>query len=90
MSTGNYIKNLRLRKGWSLATLAKKLDEPTSTYRGWEKGTKIPAEGLRKIAQVYGVSTTEILNLTEERTENITRLIYYLEAALELAKESQS
>lgn len=90
MSPGEYIKNLRMKKKWSLKTMAQKITVPINTYKGWEDGRKIPAEGLRKIAQVHGVSTTEILNLSEVRTESLTRVIYYLEEAIQLVKQAQS
>lgn len=82
------LQELRQKKKWSLAQAAKRLGVPTSTYREWEAGRRIPAEALLKLSSVFGVSVSNLLGQVDERSEKLKKSVYYLEAALELVREA--
>lgn len=84
------IQNLRYRKKWSVSMAARKLNIAISTYREWEKGRKIPAEALVKIANLYEMPLSYFSNRPELKDENLKKAIYYFEAGLEYLKNTQS
>ena len=59
---GENIKQLRKQKGYSQETLAQQLNVVRQTVSKWEKGLSVPdAEMLEKMADLFGVSVSELL-----------------------------
>lgn len=82
----NKIQELRRKRKWSVSKAAQRLGIPISTYREWERGRRLPAEALLKIADLYEVPLSYFSNRPELKEENIKKAIYYLEAGLEFLK----
>ena len=64
------IERYRLKKKWSRAELANKLNVMPHTVFRWEKGERTPnLEILEKIADVLGVTVAELLGAEERKNE---------------------
>lgn len=64
----NRIKQLRIEKGWSQDTLAKKLNISNAMISAYELGIRgINLEMLNKICELFDVSTDYLLCRTETR-----------------------
>lgn len=79
---------LRQQKKWSRDEAARRLGVANSTYRGWETGARVPADSLMQLSKVFGVSVATLLNQEDLKSEKLKKAAYYLEAALELVRES--
>lgn len=63
---GQKLKQLRQSRGWSQEDLAKKLNRGASTISGYETDAHaIPSNVLISIAEIFGVSLNELVNLNE-------------------------
>lgn len=60
------IKKARSAAGMSMKQVAAKLHVPTSTYRDWEYGRKIPADKLPGIAKALSLSIGELMDSKSE------------------------
>lgn len=59
---GNKINILRGEKGWSLNELSSRSGIPVSTLHGIEKGSNPSFEKIKKLAEVFNVSTDYLIN----------------------------
>lgn len=70
---GENIKVLRKSKGYSQETLAQQLNVVRQTISKWEKGLSVPdAEQLERIAELFEVPVSELLNSTAPISETET------------------
>lgn len=80
------LKTLRQRKRFSIRYLARKLDVSASTYRAWENGGQIRGEPYVHLAQIFGVSVTELLtgevSTLEQELANIERALIAIRSKL--------
>ncbi len=79
MSISIKMKEVRLSKNLTIAECAKKLGVSASTYREWEYGRAISGEPYQNIAEILGISVSELMgykksNLIDE-LESISRSI---------------
>lgn len=69
ITIGKNIKELREGKGWSQDVFADKVGTTKSAVSFWERGQTTPRmPKIEKMAELFGVSVTEIL--TEVREDN--------------------
>jgi transcriptional regulator with XRE-family HTH domain len=61
MSLGQQLKEMRKNRGWSIVETAEKIQVPVSSYRGWEEGRRFPVEMLWRLAEIYGISISQLL-----------------------------
>lgn len=68
MKTGDKIKLLRERAGFTLEQLGKRVGVGKSTVRKWETGAieNMGRDKIEKLAEVFGVSPTYLIKETEE------------------------
>ena len=61
-SIGNYIREKRMKNGWTQEQLAEKLEVASKTVSNWENGnfSSIKNENLDKLSKVFQVSVGEI------------------------------
>lgn len=65
----DHLKRLRSQKGLSQEAAAQQLHVVRQTVSKWEKGLSVPdADMLRKIADLYGVRVSELLDETNGKT----------------------
>ncbi|MGE0529267.1 MAG: helix-turn-helix transcriptional regulator [Bdellovibrionales bacterium] len=57
----NRLKALRARTGLSVAEVARRVNVAPSTYRDWEYGRSIKGEPYVKLAEIFGVTLSELL-----------------------------
>ena len=62
---GETIKDLRIKNGWSQAEVGKKLFVTSQTVSKWESGGISSLEILGKLAELFGMAPTELLNWLE-------------------------
>lgn len=78
-SMSRKLKELRLRKGFSMREAAKRIGIPETTYREWEYGRAIQGEPYTKIAQVYDIRLNDLFGVTNHHEnsleQNLERLI---------------
>ncbi|MEM7645961.1 MAG: helix-turn-helix transcriptional regulator [Pseudomonadota bacterium] len=55
MTIPETLRNSRLKRDLSLRDVAEALEIPESTYRGYECGSKLPAELVPKICHFFGI-----------------------------------
>lgn len=58
---GETVKQLRLKNGWSQAEVGKKLFVTSQTVSKWESGGISSLEVLGKLAELYGLTLTQLL-----------------------------
>lgn len=70
MTVGSRIKNLRIKKNYTLDELGKMIDASRQTLHKYEQGiiTNIPKEKIEKIAQVLGVNPSYIYGWENDET----------------------
>jgi transcriptional regulator with XRE-family HTH domain len=56
----NAIRKYRKAKGMTLVQLAEKLELSPSSLSRWETGKKVPAEAVKRVAEVTGLKRKEI------------------------------
>lgn len=60
------LRELRISNGYTIESLANKLNLPVPTYHHYERGSrKLPCEVLIAICKFYGVSADYVLGLSE-------------------------
>ena len=70
---GDKLLELRKNNGYTQIEISKKLNIQQTTYSKYEKGQRQPDyEILKKIANLYGVTTDFLLERTEEIENDIT------------------
>lgn len=69
MTMGEYIKQLRLSKGWSQEELGKFIGVNRAAVNKWELGTveNIKRSTIKKLSQVFEVSPCELMQWEEDR-----------------------
>jgi transcriptional regulator with XRE-family HTH domain len=73
MQLHDKIKFLRTVKDWSQEEVAQRLNMSVSGYGGIERGeVNVPYLRLQKIAEVFEVDLTELLNLDEKMVFNLS------------------
>ena len=74
MSTGEFLRTLRLQRHLSQDELARKLDIPVNTYARYEMGIRSPSiEIAAKLCDFFGVSISELLS-GEKKDESAFRM----------------
>ncbi|MDF2838376.1 MAG: helix-turn-helix protein [Evtepia sp.] len=71
------IENMRLKRGWSIYTMAKECGLDQSTISAWyHKGRKPSVESLEKLCEGFGITMSrffavddELITLTREQRE---------------------
>ncbi len=64
------LTQLRNGRGFSLRKVAIALNVADATIMRWEKGiTQLPASAIPKLAELYGLTDTEILQLLRNKGE---------------------
>ncbi len=86
MKISERIRQLRIKKGLTMKETAKQLGVPTSTYRDWEYGRKVPGEVLRPLAQVFGVAVTDFTGTASPIKKDLSKVILLLEESLLLLR----
>lgn len=88
MSLSQRIRKLRQERKMTIKEMAQHLGVPTSTYRDWEYGSKIPADALVQIGQLFNSSPNELLGLEKLQHKNLREAIYLIEEGLKLLRIS--
>lgn len=61
----NTVQKLRLQKGWTQVTLAKKLHVSSKTIKNWEAGLSDPsADNIAELARIFSVTTDNLLGVS--------------------------
>ncbi|MEK6773828.1 MAG: helix-turn-helix transcriptional regulator [Bdellovibrionota bacterium] len=84
------LKQLRVQKSWSLATTARSLGVPASTYKEWELGRKIPVDQLVNLAGLHSTSVSNLLGQKQISNEELAKGLLALEAAMIHVKKAIS
>jgi transcriptional regulator with XRE-family HTH domain len=94
MPLGDRLRELRQRRGWSQAQLARKLDVHQKQISGYERGVHTPSvEALVKIAKAFNVSLDYLAldEHVEQRTTIADReLVERLEAIDKLSEADKA
>ena len=67
---GERIRELREKRGFSIAEASRKISVSPSTFRDWEYGREIKGEPYVKIANYFGVSLNYLLTGQKLDVEN--------------------
>ena len=71
MTTGEFLKELRMQKGMTQESVAEALNISHIAYVRYECGTRMPKQDiLEKLANLYGVTKGEILNGERMKTSS--------------------
>lgn len=62
-NTGDKLRWLRQQRGWSQAQVAKMLHVGRTTYLKYESGELNPASKIKKLSEMYGVTSDFLLEL---------------------------
>ena len=82
------LKRLRIQKGYTIKSFAKKIGVPVSTYREWEYGRLIRgSKSYEVIAKVLGVSLANLLTGISNDKQLIIQKIDKLQIDLAGIKE---
>ena len=88
------LKNLRAKKGLTLAEISERLETSPSTYRDWENGREIRGEGpYLKLAELYEVSLSYLLtgkDNSENQANELTQIEMKLKECLIAIKKMRS
>jgi transcriptional regulator with XRE-family HTH domain len=76
---GNRLKRLRLKCGLSQKEIAIRIGISGSTYRDWEYGNQIMGEPYSRLAEVFGVTLTEILSGDPSKDSGLLKVADELE-----------
>ena len=63
------LKQSRLKRDLSLRDVAEALEIPESTYRGYEYGSKLPAELVPKICHFFGLEFQHFFQKAESQSD---------------------
>ena len=88
MTLSQRIRKIRQEQKMTLKKMAEYLQVPTSTYRDWEYGSKIPAEMLIQISQLLNSSPNELLDFEQTQLKGMQKGISLIEAGLKLLKSA--
>lgn len=66
MSIGETLRVLRLQKDLKVSECAAFLEVSPSTYREWENGRAISGEPYSKLAELFGVTMSDLFGLKAE------------------------
>lgn len=68
MTMGEYIKQLREERGWTMDELGKKVGVNRAAVQKWEKGTveNIKRSKIKELAKIFGVSPCELMCWEED------------------------
>ena len=70
----------------AVSHVARKLGVSESTYRDWENGRQIKGEPYMKIANLFGVSLSELFLGEEGNMQAIVKDIHRIEAIIQSLK----
>lgn len=87
MTIGNKIRSLRLKNRMTIKEIAMQIGVPSSTYRDWEYGRKITAEKLQKLADVFEVSISELMNGDKDDRKELKRAVQLIEEVLSILRK---
>lgn len=74
--TGQKIQELRKAKGWTQKELAQRIPVSVAAVSKWERGLNYPDLSLMEpLAEILGISVSELLGLENEPTEQIIKNI---------------
>lgn len=91
MNISERLKNLRKKQKLSVVECANFIGVSQSTYRDWENGRSISGEPYIKIANLFGVSLSELFGLKElELSAELKELNLVLEQASNHIKSIRS
>lgn len=85
MELSKKLKSLRGRRKLTVKEMAYGLDIPESTYRGYEYGSKLPADLLPKICGILSVSFDEFFRegkASDSPEDQAEQLLYLMENCL--------
>ena len=92
MEISKKLSDLRKKRNLKVKEMAELLNIPESTYRGYEYGSKLPADLVPGICKITGVSFEEFYNsnkvFLECKDSSVLSTIKDLEVCLEKLKES--
>lgn len=72
----------------TLKEMALHLRVPTSTYRDWEYGSKIPADVLVELSKLFRSTPNELLGLEKLQNRNLRQAIDLIEEGLKLLRSA--
>jgi transcriptional regulator with XRE-family HTH domain len=92
MTLSKRIKELRNRRGLSVKELSIKLQIPESTYRGYEYGSKLPADLVPALCLYLGLNLEDFYKETapsssETTAEGALQSLYSIESDLQEIKK---
>lgn len=71
----NQLEKYRKERGLNIARCAEAVGVSQSTYRDWENGRSISGEPYLKIAEIFGISVSELFGLNpKELSINLTEI----------------
>lgn len=88
MSLSQRIRKHRQEQKMTIKEMAQQLGVPTSTYRDWEYGSRIPADVLIQISQLLKTSPNELLGLEKIQNRSLRQAIHLIEEGLKLLRTS--
>ncbi len=88
MKIAQRIRQIRLEKKMTLKEAARLLGVPTSTYRDWEYGRKIPAEIISRLADVYDLPISVFTMKTKIGQSELFKAVSLMEEALQIVKRA--
>lgn len=88
MTISQRIRQLRLGKKMTLKEIAGQLGVPTSTYRDWEYGRKVPAEVVSRLAEFYGLPISAFTANPKAQQSELRRVSALLEEALQIVRSA--
>jgi transcriptional regulator with XRE-family HTH domain len=84
------LRKLRKDKNLSAKDVAQELGVAISTYREWEYGRLIKGEPYAKLAEIYGVSVSELITGKKISPVNLLDQLEHIQDQLRLFKKDLS
>lgn len=68
LTIGQYLRLLRIQRGWSQSDVAKRLGSDRSRYSHWECGGSLPRPlALQRLASIFEVPIADLIALVPQR-----------------------
>ena len=90
MKLNKKLKELRKDHSYSLEDVAQRIDIPVSTYRDYEYGSRLPADLLPRLCNLYQISVSEMFDLKSNykfSKEQCKNVISDIESSLQQLKD---